>query len=111
MLPDNVQEALQSDEVRDEIIKEFAREFISLHPNEVYTMNEAINALMETLSEFSVKVIDFVKAFCQAHSEMQQIIQSYPNKKVKHLAVYGRTERIRKKNTNRILREFENKVN
>ncbi len=111
MLSDNVKEGLYSDEVRDEIIQEFAAEVISLHPEIKIDIETAVKALIETLNEVKVSIDEFAVAFFTAHREMQQIIQSYPNRRVKHLAVHGRTERIRNKNTNRILREFEKKVN
>lgn len=111
MLSEITQKDLSSAEDRDEIIKEFAEEFISLHPEMKIKIEDCVKALIETLNEVKVSIEEFAVAFLTAHREMQQIIQSYPNKKVKHLAVHGRTERIRKKNTNRILREIEKKVN
>lgn len=111
MLSDNLKEGLYSDDVRDEIIKEFAEEFISLHPEMKIKTEDCVKALIETLNEVKVSIDEFAVAFLTAHREMQQIIQSYPNRRVSHLASHGRTERIRKKNTNRIFREIEKKVN
>ena len=107
MLPEITQKDLSSAEDRDEIIKEFAEEFIRTYPDIVSSVKEAIEALGETIKSFMTGLTDFANALSETCSNIQHQIQSYPNRRVVHLALYGRTERIRKKNLNRIFKNFE----
>ncbi len=107
------QSALHRDEVRDEILKEFAEKFISEHPD----ICEDLAKLTSELAEQIVKMVDFFGKFIGTAVQTltdsyifvteQSLIENYPDKRLVHLALYGRTERIRKKNRNRILKEIE----
>lgn len=111
MLPKFFQQDLSSDEDRDENIKELTTEFINTYPDVVNSVKEAAEALGVAIKSHMTAFVDFANALSEFCSNIQHQVQTYPNRRVKHLAVYGRTERIRKKNTNRILREIEKKVN
>lgn len=107
------QSALQRDEVRDEILKEFAEKFIREHPD----ISEGLAKCTSELAEQIVKMVDFFGKFIGTAVQTltdsyifvteQSLIENYPNKRLVHLALYGRTERIRKKNRDRILKEIK----
>ena len=72
-----------------------------------------IEILSTAIAEFAVEVEKAVRAICEFMLPVLPIIKqyadyinSYPNSRVKHLARYGKTKRIRKKNQARIARDF-----
>ena len=107
MLSEITQKDLSSAEVRDQIIKEFAEEIIRIYPDIVSSMEEAIEALGEAIKSFITELEHFVAAFSETCNNINYQIQNYPNRRVVHLALHGKTERIRKKNLRRIFEYFE----
>lgn len=69
-----------------------------------------IDILSTAIVEFAVEVEKAARAICEFMlpiiKQCADYINSYPNSRVKHLARYGKTKRIRKKNQVRIARDF-----
>ncbi len=57
----------------------------------------------ETLSQYIQATINVVQAFANLFNEF---LKCYPNKKVVHLALHSKNERVCKKNTNRLKKDF-----
>lgn len=64
--------------------------------------DRAVEALMRTFEEFA-DALDALKNLAF------DIFNEYPNKRVKHLAIYATKERTRKKNLNRVIKWALNK--
>lgn len=57
----------------------------------------------ETLSQYIQATINVVQAFANLFNEF---LKCYPNKKVVHLALHSKSERVRKKNKRRLEKDF-----
>ena len=109
MLPDNIRENLYSGEVSSVTLKETAEEFNRAYPDVAKSVELATKALGEAFKSITSGLADFINALWESCLNIQNQIKNYPNRRVVHLALHGRTERIRKKNTNRILRDLKKK--
>lgn len=110
------QDSLYSEEVKDKLFKEFAEKFVSEHPKETQCLaektSELVQALINFVNFFTENIYPIIETsinFCNSLTQ-QLLIENYPDKRLVQLALYGRTERIRKKNRRRILKEIEKKL-
>lgn len=110
------QDSLYSEEVKDKLFKEFAEKFVSEHPKETQCLaektSELVQALINFVNFFTENIYSIIETsinFCNSLTQ-QLLIENYPDKRLVQLALYGRTERIRKKNRRRILKEIEKKL-
>lgn len=110
------QDSLYSEEVKDKLFKEFAEKFVSEHPKETQCLaektSELVQALINFFNFFTENIYSIIETsinFCNSLTQ-QLLIENYPDKRLVQLALYGRTERIRKKNRRRILKEIEKKL-
>jgi hypothetical protein len=69
-----------------------------------------LEELQKALYDFGSACAEVVKAFANMFKGFQDVIikaaklQAAPNSRIKHLALYGRKARVRKKNYKRLLR-------
>ncbi|MBQ8574796.1 MAG: hypothetical protein IJ447_01965 [Clostridia bacterium] len=66
-------------------------------------IGKAFRMIVENITENFSKVIKIYNNELQLESE---IIALYPNSRVKHLALHAKKARVRKKNRDRILKEY-----
>ena len=70
-------------------------------------ISKAFNMLASNLKENLSKII---KAYNDELQLENEIINQYPNSRIKHLALHAKKARVRKKNRQRILNEYYKKL-
>ncbi len=70
-------------------------------------VGEAFRMIFENIKENVSKVINAYSAGIKLADE---IINQYPNRRIKHLALHAKKARVRKKNRQRILNEYYKKL-
>lgn len=67
----------------------------------------AINTVAEVIKEIVDDIKEVIKRFVDVFTDLwNELLYSASNKKIVHLALHGRTKRIRKKNWNRLVKNF-----
>ena len=67
-----------------------------------------LNQAMENISATVNVAIRAIKVLTEAITKY--MYEQYPNRRVVHLALHGKRARTRKKNMNRIIRDFKNEI-
>lgn len=74
-------------------------------------VSEAFSELATTMCEFVENIKDYLIELSENLFPMNNFVvymqNTYPNKRVKHLAVYSKSVRIRKKNLKRIIKSYQ----
>lgn len=66
-----------------------------------------INTVAEVIKEVVDAITEVIKGFVDVFTYLwNELLYSASNKKIVHLALHGRTKRIRKKNRNRLVKNF-----
>jgi hypothetical protein len=68
---------------------------------------KAISTVAEVIKEIVDAITEVIKRFVDVFTDLwNELLYSASNKKIVHLALHGRTKRIRKKNRNRLVKNF-----
>ena len=70
-------------------------------------LKNALSAISEYLEVYAQAVVQVATRLCEI---CENFLKCYPNKKIVHLALNSKSERVRKKNRNRILNDFKKGV-
>ncbi len=73
----------------------------------VETCQKVMGALQGSIQEAVEFMMPIVKEMWELIKSVSYMVERYPNRKVKHLALYHPKERVRKKNIHRIMRWIE----
>lgn len=74
-------------------------------------LTQAFKALVDTMGRVIPVVRTFVEEAWKILGQAAALVNSYPNKRVKHLALCAKKERTRKKNMRRIARDMQRRMN
>ena len=79
---------------------EYIEKYNALTDEEKERITEAVKTVEMTVSDLFEAVKQVVELY-------NKIISSYPNKRVVYLALHSKKKRVRRKNTRRILKDFQ----
>ena len=71
---------------------------------QVQQICDALVPVVQAITDAFVPVVQ--RAAEELNRLWEAVLKSYPNKRIVHLAFHGKTTRIRKKNRNRIFRDY-----
>ena len=72
---------------------------------------EAIEKVAELVQQAIVYIVDLIRRMAECIRKIvREIIENYQNKRVIHLALYHKDQKVRKKNWNRIIKWFRRYV-